>query len=141
VTNDDVTDLEAALDELDAREREISAIRRKLHDKIERFPTDELVAQEAEISAQRRELHARISELREQSQGEVTAAEAAALLLALEAEERTVSLMRRKLHDRLAMFPNDGILAKEREVSLTRRRLHRRIDALREQRPGGRGRT
>lgn len=59
----------------------------------------------------------------------------------LDAEEREISAIRRKLHDRLAMFPNDGIAAKEREVSLTRRRLHRRIDALREQHPGGRGRT
>jgi hypothetical protein len=140
VANDDLTDLEAALGELEAEEREISAIRRKLHDRIERFPTDELMAQETEVSAQRRDLHSRISKLREQSQGDMTEAEAAALLVELEAEERTVSLMRRKLHDRLAMFPNEGILAKEREVSLTRRRLHRRIDALRERQPG-RGRS
>lgn len=141
MAKDDLTDLEAALDELDAEEREISAIRRKLHDKIARFPTDELVAQEAAVSAQRRDLHARINELRKQSQGDVTEAQAAALLVELEAEERSASLMRRKLHDRIAMFPNDGILAKEREVSLTRRRLHRRIDALREQQPGGGGPT
>jgi uncharacterized protein YeeX (DUF496 family) len=138
VPGDGVSELEAALDELDAEERQISAIRRRLHDKIERFPSDDLFAQERELSRQRRELHARISDLRAQSHEELTEAAAAALLVQLEAEESTVSLLRRKLHDRLAMFPNDDLTARERDVSLTRRQLHRRIDALRE-RQSGRG--
>ncbi len=133
------TEFEAALEELDAEERQISAIRRKLHDKIERFPTEDLIAQEREISRQRRDLHARISELRQQSQSDLTPKEAAALLVQLEDEERTVSLLRRKLHDRLALFPNDGLETKERDVSQTRKRLHRQIDLLRE-RQGSRGR-
>ena len=125
-------DIEKALDELDAEERRISAIRRNLHDKIERFPTDELMAEEQEISRQRRELHERISDLRQQSQGDMTEVAAAALLVQLEDEERTVSLLRRKLHDRLAMFPHDHLVAQERELSQTRKGLHRRIDSLRE---------
>jgi hypothetical protein len=124
--------LEEELDELDAEERRISAIRRKLHAKIERFPTDDLVAQEQEISRQRRELHERISVLRQQSAGDMSEHQATELLVRLEDEERTVSLLRRKLHDRLAMFPNPDSEARERNLSQTRKRLHRHIDTLRE---------
>ncbi len=49
----------------------------------------------------------------------------------LEAEEREVSALRRKLHDRLASFPNEVTAQKEREVSLRRRELHAQIDTLR----------
>jgi len=63
-----------------------------------------------------------------------------ALLERLEAEERLVSARRRKLHDRMAIFPDDtGELERqEREVSTRRRELHRQIDELREQRSAGR---
>jgi len=59
-----------------------------------------------------------------------------ALLEQLEHEERLVSARRRKLHDRMAIFPDDsGELARqERELSQHRRELHHRIDELREQR-------
>jgi hypothetical protein len=59
-----------------------------------------------------------------------------ALLEQLELEERAVSLRRRKLHDRIALFPDPtGRLdAMEREVSAERRALHRQIDELRLQR-------
>jgi len=49
----------------------------------------------------------------------------------LEAEEREISALRRKLHDRLASFPNDVTAQQEREVSKQRRELHVQIDALR----------
>jgi hypothetical protein len=49
----------------------------------------------------------------------------------LEAEEREISALRRKLHDRLASFPNEVTEEHEREVSKQRRELHVQIDALR----------
>lgn len=54
-------------------------------------------------------------------------------LKALEVEEREVSALRRKLHDRIAMFPEAGgeLERREREVSARRRELHEEIDALR----------
>src|SRR4051794_5509988 len=57
------------------------------------------------------------------------------LLEKLEAEERDISVTRRRLHDRIAMFPEGAGKAslelREREISSDRRDLHRRIDALR----------
>ncbi len=57
------------------------------------------------------------------------------LLAELEAEERSVSTRRRKLHERIAMFPDASseLTRREREISQQRRELHVRIDALREQ--------
>ncbi|MGZ4333200.1 MAG: hypothetical protein ACXVRJ_02860 [Gaiellaceae bacterium] len=49
----------------------------------------------------------------------------------LEQQEKKVSSVRRRLHDRLDSFPNDVTAAKERAVSERRRALHRRIDAIR----------
>jgi regulator of replication initiation timing len=49
----------------------------------------------------------------------------------LEREERDLSTLRRKLHDRLASFPNPLNEARERQMSSQRRQLHRRIDSLR----------
>ena len=60
------------------------------------------------------------------------------LLEQLEAEERDISLRRRKLHDRIAIFPdspaNEELERREREISKERGELHRRIDDLRAQR-------
>jgi hypothetical protein len=53
-----------------------------------------------------------------------------ALLEQLEDEERALSALRRNLHDRLDMFPGEGIAERELEVSNRRRDLHRRIDEL-----------
>ena len=64
--------------------------------------------------------------MEEQSQEELEA-----LLETLEAEEREISSLRRKLHDRLASFPNEVTEAQEREISKERRELHARIDELR----------
>ena len=58
----------------------------------------------------------------------------------LEEEERAVSLSRRRLHDRLALFPDmtgPELEARERELSERRRELHAAIDELRRQRSGG----
>jgi hypothetical protein len=56
------------------------------------------------------------------------------LLGRLEIEEREISRLRAKLHDRLASFPNPVTQAKEREISKRRRELHAQIDQLRAQR-------
>jgi hypothetical protein len=53
---------------------------------------------------------------------------------ALEEEEREVSARRRKLHDRLASFPNEVTAQQEREVSKHRRELHIQIDSLKAER-------
>ena len=52
----------------------------------------------------------------------------------LEAREAAVSASRRKLHDRLASFPNDVTVEKESSLSKQRRELHAEIDALRAKR-------
>jgi chromosome segregation ATPase len=61
-----------------------------------------------------------------------------ALLEELEAQERDVSLLRQRLHDRIATFPDNAARAnldsRERELSKERRDLHRRIDELRARR-------
>jgi hypothetical protein len=56
------------------------------------------------------------------------------LLEQLETEERELSAQRRKLHDRLASFPNEVTIEKERELSKRRSELHVRIDTLRAER-------
>jgi hypothetical protein len=58
----------------------------------------------------------------------------AARLEALEAEERELSAVRSKLHDRLSSFPNELTTERERELSTRRRDLHEQIDALRAER-------
>jgi hypothetical protein len=55
-------------------------------------------------------------------------------LARLEREEHEVSLLRRKLHERLASFPNSSTEERERELSSRRRELHAEIDALRARR-------
>ena len=57
------------------------------------------------------------------------------LLEKLEADERDLSTTRRRLHDRIATFPETAARAhfeqREEELSKERRELHRRIDELR----------
>ena len=55
-------------------------------------------------------------------------------LAQLEARELEVSSLRRKLHDRLASFPNESTAERERALSKERRELHAQIDALRARR-------
>jgi predicted nucleic acid-binding Zn-ribbon protein len=61
-----------------------------------------------------------------------------ALIKQLEEEEHDLSLRRKKLHDRMALFPDDKIeldlTLREADLSQQRRDLHRRIDELRAQR-------
>jgi hypothetical protein len=56
----------------------------------------------------------------------------------LEAEERELSQRRRRLHDRIALYPDRSGHAEteERELSRQRHELHRRIDELRALRDG-----
>ena len=63
-----------------------------------------------------------------------------ALLKELEAEERVLSANRRRLHDRIALYPDVSgadLEAQERALSERRRELHARIDALRASRHNG----
>jgi hypothetical protein len=52
------------LEELERREKEVSAQRRKLHDRLDTFPNDVAREQELAVSAERKELHRRITEVR-----------------------------------------------------------------------------
>jgi hypothetical protein len=57
--------IRAELEVLEGEEREISAIRHKMHERIDLgFPTDLLIQQEQKLSKERRELHGRIDALR-----------------------------------------------------------------------------
>jgi len=49
---------------LERREREISGLRRRLHDRLASFGNPASQARERDLSEQRRELHARIDDLR-----------------------------------------------------------------------------
>ena len=60
----DMDALAIELQRLERRERELSARRRKLHDRLSSFPNEFTQRQELEISAERREIHRRIDELR-----------------------------------------------------------------------------
>ena len=52
----------------------------------------------------------------------------------LERDERELSAVRRKLHDRVDLgFPNDVTLRRERQISDERQALHRRIAVVRNQ--------
>jgi hypothetical protein len=62
-----------------------------------------------------------------------------ALLLQLESEERELSELRRKLQERVDIFPNDVTVEQERAISNRRRELHAQIDAIRAERRGRHG--
>ena len=52
-------------------------------------------------------------------------------LQVLERQERDLSAIRRRLHDRIdGGFGNEIAITRERQISGERRELHRRIDAL-----------
>ena len=52
------------LEQLELREREVSALRRKLHDRLDSFPNEITAKREQEVSKERRSLHRRIDALR-----------------------------------------------------------------------------
>ena len=60
----DPTNLIVALEQLERREREVSAFRKRLHDRLDSFPNEVTQTHERQVSAERRELHIRIDELR-----------------------------------------------------------------------------
>jgi hypothetical protein len=61
----------------------------------------------------------------------VDEAELRAKLVELQDEEREVSALRVKLHERLASFGNPVAEEQERELSEKRRELHAEIDRIR----------
>jgi hypothetical protein len=54
------------LEHLEHREKEVSALRRRLHDRLDSFPNEVTGAREQALSAERHQLHRRIDELRAQ---------------------------------------------------------------------------
>jgi hypothetical protein len=64
VAEESEADLEALLERLETEEREISSLRRRIHDRLASFPNEVTEQQEREISAKRRALHAQIDEVR-----------------------------------------------------------------------------
>lgn len=69
---------------------------------------------------------------------EVDEKELDTLLRRLEEEEREISQRRRRLHDRIAIFPDPNgeleLREREEELSRERREIHRQIDEVRVQR-------
>jgi hypothetical protein len=60
----DQEELEAQLEKLEQEERDVSALRKKIHDRLSSFPNEQVMQQERELSKRRRELHQEIDELR-----------------------------------------------------------------------------
>ncbi len=60
----DVNAMVVELEHLEHREREVSALRRRLHDRLDSFHNEVTGAREQQLSAERRRLHARIDVLR-----------------------------------------------------------------------------
>jgi len=54
----------AKLEELELREQEVSARRRRLHARLDSFPNEVTAEEERRISSERRELHREIDQLR-----------------------------------------------------------------------------
>jgi hypothetical protein len=64
----DITAMNLVLADLERRERQVSALRRKLHDRLDSFPNEVTAAHERRLSAERRQLHRRIDALRAELQ-------------------------------------------------------------------------
>jgi len=60
----DVSAMIVELEHLEHREREVSALRRRLHDRLDSFHNEVTGAREQQLSAERHALHARIDVLR-----------------------------------------------------------------------------
>jgi hypothetical protein len=63
-TSSDTAALHLHLAELEKREREVSTLRRRIHDRLDSFPNEMLIAREKEVSTERKALHREIDELR-----------------------------------------------------------------------------
>ena len=62
----DEHELDDRLAQLEAREREVSRLRGKLHERLASFPNESTEERERELSKERRELHVEIDALRAQ---------------------------------------------------------------------------
>lgn len=62
----DMDELAIELVHLERREREISAARGRLHERLASFPNELTQRKEKDVSAERRSIHRRIDELRAQ---------------------------------------------------------------------------
>jgi len=62
----DINAMIVELEQLEQQERNVSAFRRRLHDRLDRFPNEVTAAREREVSSKRRALHRRIDALRAQ---------------------------------------------------------------------------
>jgi hypothetical protein len=60
----DDANLDAQIEALEIEEREVSAQRHRLHDRLASFPNEVTSRQEEELSKRRRELHAQIDALK-----------------------------------------------------------------------------
>jgi hypothetical protein len=60
----DLNKMLVELEQLEVREREVSAMRRKLHDRLDAFPNEVTAKREKDVSKERRSLHRRIDILR-----------------------------------------------------------------------------
>jgi hypothetical protein len=60
----DLNKMLVELEQLEVRELEVSAMRRKLHDRLDAFPNEVTAKREKEVSKERRSLHRRIDILR-----------------------------------------------------------------------------
>ena len=61
---EDVQELDDRLEQLEAAEREVSALRAKLHDRLSSFDNAETERMERELSTRRRALHDEIDRLK-----------------------------------------------------------------------------
>ncbi|HET7138355.1 MAG TPA: hypothetical protein VFI04_08355 [Gaiellaceae bacterium] len=62
--NDDEAELRKRLEQLEAEESELSALRTKLHERLASFSNEVAAEQERELSRKRRELHEEIDRIR-----------------------------------------------------------------------------
>jgi hypothetical protein len=60
----DLKSMLVELEQLESREREVSALRHELHDSLDSEPNDLVARREKEVSRERRQLHRRIDVLR-----------------------------------------------------------------------------
>jgi hypothetical protein len=60
----DLKSMLVELEQLELREREVSALRHELHESLDATPSDLVARREQEVSRERRQLHRRIDVLR-----------------------------------------------------------------------------
>lgn len=60
----DLNTMLVELEQLEQQEKDVSALRRRLHDMIDSYPNEMLAARERSVSRERRRLHRRIDVLR-----------------------------------------------------------------------------